>query len=73
MNKSRIVRAVMGTKRYLRGSYILKDPNRPMPEYAAAFEYSNIHALEIFIDYIANLTADSSGLLGQVSGDKLVF
>ena len=73
VNKSRIVQAVMGTKRYLRGSFILKDPNRPMPEYAALFEYSNVHALENFIDYIAKLTADNSGLLGQVSGDKLML
>ena len=69
VNKPRIVQAVMGTKRYLRGSYNLKDPNRPMPDYAALFEYSNVEALENFVDYIAKLTADNSELLGQVSGD----
>lgn len=73
VNIPRIVQAVMGTKRYLRSSFILKDPNRPMPEYAALFEYSNVSALENFVDYIAKLTADNSELLGQVSGVQLTF
>ena len=44
-----------------------------MPEYAALFEYSNVQALENFVDYIAKLTADNSELLGQVSGVQLTF
>jgi hypothetical protein len=50
VNKPKIVLAVMSAKRYLRGSYLKKDPKRPIPDYAALFEYTNVQALEIFVD-----------------------
>lgn len=68
VNTSRIVLAVTSLKRYLRASYVLKA--KPMPKYASLFVYTNVEALENFIDFIAKITAENSELLGQVSGDN---
>lgn len=67
VNTNRIIQAVMSLKRYLRASYVLK--SKPMPKYAALFVYSNVEALENFVEFIAKITAENQELLGQVSGN----
>ena len=54
-------------KRYLRGANTTK--SRVMLSYAALFVYSNVEALDNFVDHIRGLTLENNELLGFVSGN----
>lgn len=66
VNTSHIFDAVKNLKRYLRASYTTK--LRPLPDYAALFVYSNVDALDNFVDFIGEIASQDKTLLGEVSG-----
>jgi hypothetical protein len=49
VNTSKIFDALKSLKRYLRSSFTTK--SRPLSDYAALFVYSNVDALDTFVDF----------------------
>lgn len=69
VNTSKIFDALKSLKRYLRSSFTTK--SRPLPDYAALFIYSNVDALDTFVDFIGDIASKDKSLLGQVSGNSI--
>ena len=67
VNTSKIFDALKSLKRYLRSSFTTK--SRPLPDYAALFVYSNVDALDTFVDFIGDIASKDKSLLGEVSGN----
>ena len=67
VNTSKIHKGVMSLKRYLREAYLGK--SKELPDYAALFVYSNVEALDNFVDYVGDLAVKDPTLLSRVSGN----